>query len=69
MLKRGWMLRYLPPIVTENIPEYVTFAGYAWAALCFLLAAGTIGVAMGSLWGRAAGNVSGHAREFAWFHI
>src|SRR3954463_13904126 len=33
MLKRGWMLRYLPPIVTDNIPEYVTFAGYAWAAL------------------------------------
>src|SRR6202022_336712 len=22
MLKRGWMLRYLPPIVTETIPEY-----------------------------------------------
>jgi intracellular septation protein len=46
MLKRGWMLRYLPPIVTENIPEYVTFAGYAWAALMFVLAAGTVGVAM-----------------------
>jgi intracellular septation protein len=46
MLKRGWMLRYLPPIVTDNIPEYVTFAGYAWAALMFVLAAGTIGVAM-----------------------
>jgi intracellular septation protein len=46
MLKRGWMLRYMPPIVTDNIPEYVTFAGYAWAALCFVLAAGTIGVAM-----------------------
>src|SRR5436305_4041556 len=46
MLKRGWMLRYLPPIVTETIPEYVTFAGYAWAALCFLLGAGTIAVAM-----------------------
>ena len=46
MLKRGWMLRYLPPIVTETIPEYVTFAGYAWAALMFALAAGTIGVAM-----------------------
>lgn len=46
MLKRGWMLRYMPPIVSENIPEYVTFAGYAWAALMFLLAAGTIGVAM-----------------------
>ena len=46
MLKRGWMLRYLPPIVTETIPEYAIFAGYAWAALCFVLAAGTIGVAM-----------------------
>lgn len=45
MLKRGWMLRYLPPIATETIPEYVTFAGYAWAALCFVLAAGTIAVA------------------------
>jgi hypothetical protein len=32
--------------VAETIPEYVTFAGYAWAALCFALAAGTIGVAM-----------------------
>ena len=46
MLKRGWMLRYMPAIVTENIPEYVTFAGYAWAALCFALAAGTVAVAM-----------------------
>src|SRR3954469_1180285 len=45
MLKRGWLLRYLPPIVTENIPEYVTFAGYAWAALMFVLGAGTIAVA------------------------
>jgi intracellular septation protein len=46
MLKRGWMLRYLPPIVSETIPEYVTIAGYAWAALMFALAAGTISVAM-----------------------
>ena len=46
MLKRGWMLRYMPAIVTENIPEYVTFAGYAWAALMFVLAAGTVAVAM-----------------------
>ena len=46
MLKRGWMLRYMPPIVTQTIPEYVTAAGYVWAGLCFLLAAGTIGVAM-----------------------
>lgn len=46
MLKRGWMLRYMPPLVTETIPEYVTLAGYAWAALCFVLGVGTIAVAM-----------------------
>jgi intracellular septation protein len=46
MLKRGWMLRYMPQIVTETIPEYVTVAGYAWAALMFALGAGTIAVAL-----------------------
>jgi intracellular septation protein len=46
MLKRGWMLRYMPPIVAETIPEYVTAAGYAWAALMFALGAGTIAVAL-----------------------
>ena len=45
MLKRGWLLRYMPPIVTETIPEYVTIAGYAWAALMFALGAGVIAVA------------------------
>jgi intracellular septation protein len=45
MLKRGWMLRYMPPIVTETIPEYVTIAGYGWAALMFALGLGTIAVA------------------------
>jgi intracellular septation protein len=46
MLRRGWMLRYMPPRVTEIIPEYVTAAGFAWAALMFALGAGTISVAM-----------------------
>jgi intracellular septation protein A len=46
MLKRGWMLRYLPPIVTDTIPEYVSIAGYAWAALMFALGLGTIAVAL-----------------------
>jgi intracellular septation protein len=46
MLKRGWMLRYMPPIVTETIPEYVTFAGFAWAVLMFALGCGTIAIAM-----------------------
>jgi intracellular septation protein len=45
MLKRGWMLRYMPPIVAETIPEYVTIAGYSWAALMFTLGLGTIAVA------------------------
>src|SRR6202795_440922 len=46
MLRRGWMLRYMPPIVSETIPEYVTAAGYAWAALMFALGLGTIAVAL-----------------------
>jgi intracellular septation protein len=45
MLKRGWMLRYMPPIVAETIPEYVTSAGYGWAALMFVLGCGTIAIA------------------------
>jgi intracellular septation protein len=45
MLKRGWLLRYVPPIVAETIPEYVVIAGYAWAALIFALGLGTIAVA------------------------
>jgi intracellular septation protein len=45
MLKRGWMLRYMPQIAVETIPEYITAAGYAWAALMFVLGAGTIAVA------------------------
>jgi intracellular septation protein len=46
MLKRGWMLRYVPPVVADTIPDTVTIAGYAWAALMFALGAGTIVVAM-----------------------
>ena len=45
MLRRDWMLRYMPQVVTETIPEYVTVAGYAWAILMFALGAGTIAVA------------------------
>src|SRR5512139_1737556 len=45
MLKRGWMLRYVPPLVAETVPEYVTAAGYAWSALMFVIGAGMIAVA------------------------
>jgi intracellular septation protein len=51
MLRPGWMLRYLPPIVTENVPEVVTAIGYAWAVLMFVLGAGVIAVALtGDMW-------------------
>jgi intracellular septation protein len=45
MLKRDWMLRYMPPIVAETIPDHVRMAGYGWAILMFVLGAGTIAVA------------------------
>src|SRR5260370_3919774 len=45
MLKRGWMLRYMPPIVAETIPEYITIVGYAWAAPMFALGVSVIAVA------------------------
>ncbi|MGA7676293.1 MAG: septation protein IspZ [Rhizomicrobium sp.] len=39
MLRRDWMAPYLPPIVTENLDDHlIVRAGYAWAAVMFLLA-------------------------------
>ena len=61
MLHRGWMLRYLPPIVNTTIPHAVTVAGYGWAALMFALGAGVIAVAMtGDIrrWGIYVGGVA-----------
>lgn len=46
MLRRGWMLRYSPPMVKENIPHLAVVAGYAWAALMFVLGIGVIAFAM-----------------------
>ena len=34
MLRRGWMIRYLPEIVLQNVPQpAILAAGYAWPAL------------------------------------
>jgi intracellular septation protein len=34
MLRRGWMMRYLPQIVLQSVPEpTIVAAGYAWPAL------------------------------------
>lgn len=42
MLRRDWMVRYVPPIVSSNIPDYVIAAGYVWAALMFATGVGVI---------------------------
>jgi intracellular septation protein len=55
MLRRGWMLRYLPLFVKENISASVIIAsGYCWAAL--MVALGLINIAIAAsgdlvLWG------------------
>ena len=47
MLRRGWMMRYLPPIVRDNIPDSLLLAaGYAWAALMFALGGLNIVIAL-----------------------
>ncbi|MDN5787591.1 inner membrane-spanning protein YciB [Pseudorhodobacter sp.] len=33
MLKRGWMMRYLPPVAQELLPDVAVIFGYLWAAL------------------------------------
>ena len=45
MLRPGWMLRYMPPFVTEHIPHLAYAAGYVWAALMFAIGVGNIAVA------------------------
>lgn len=46
MLRRGWMVRYLPETVRENLPESVPIAaGYAWAGLMAGLGFANLGFA------------------------
>ena len=46
MLRRGWMTRYLPAIVHENLPERVIIgAGYGWAGLMSALGLANIIIA------------------------
>jgi len=46
MLRPGWMSRYMPKVVLDNAPDLPLIAGYCWAALMFMLGAGTIAVAL-----------------------
>jgi intracellular septation protein len=46
MLRPGWMDRYLPPIVKENLPyRIIVLTGYAWAGLMFVLGLANLYVA------------------------
>jgi intracellular septation protein len=47
MLRRGWLARYMPPIVTQNVsPRVITATGYGWAALMTALGLLNIYIAM-----------------------
>jgi intracellular septation protein A len=39
MLQKGWMTRYMPPVVNEFMPDLVVAFGYVWAGLMFVSAA------------------------------
>src|SRR5215469_3135945 len=57
MMRRGWMTRYLPAIVHENVPAAAIIgAGYGWAGLMVALGAINLAVAMQS-----------DIRVWAWF--
>jgi len=46
MLRTGWMERYLPPIVTNNLPQrIIVLTGYCWAGLMFALGLANLYVA------------------------
>jgi intracellular septation protein A len=45
MLKRGWMLRYLPPIASGHADQLMVRWGYGWAGLMFASAIANLAVA------------------------
>lgn len=55
MLRPGWMDRYLPPIVKDNLPsQIIVLTGYAWAGLMFVLGLANLYVAANyspAVWG------------------
>lgn len=46
MLKRGWMVRYLPPVAQQLVSDVATAFGYVWAGLMFASAVLNIVVAL-----------------------
>jgi intracellular septation protein A len=57
MLRRGWMLRYMPPFVKEHVSaNAIIAAGYCWAVLMVALGLANIAIA-----------ATGDVRLWAWF--
>lgn len=64
MLKRGWMMRYMPPRAVEFLPDLIVAGGYVWAGLMFFSAALNLVLALScsitawgmvmSVWGTAS---------------
>jgi phosphate transport system permease protein len=48
MLKRGWMMRYMPEIARGLMPDLIVAFGYAWAGLMFASAALNVVLALSS---------------------
>ena len=46
MLRRNWMMRYMPPLAQQHGADLIFAAGYCWAALMFLLGLGTVATAL-----------------------
>jgi intracellular septation protein len=71
MLRPGWMDRYMPPIVRDNLPQQIiVLTGYAWASLMFTL--GLINLYVASnyspvVWGYFIGIGAGGAKIVAFF--
>jgi intracellular septation protein len=71
MLRRGWMIRYLPEIARRNVPEpAIVAAGYAWAALLAALGLTNLFIAlrldfMAWAWFVSVGSVGAKLAAFA----
>jgi intracellular septation protein len=46
MLRRGWMLRYLPAVAVQTVPDLAIRFGFVWAGLMFFSAALNLGLAL-----------------------
>lgn len=71
MLKRGWMIRYLPPRALEFVPDLAVSFGYVWAGLMFFSAALNLVLALSlsvTQWGIAM-SIWGAASKFALFFL